>query len=1044
MKKKSEDKNLDNELNFDDLEDLEKDSIDFGGLDDMDMSSREPSKREIAKKLAQEAGKGFFDSIARKTAEKALPESYKDNYYVAADYGEFIKETFETNKDKINKSLYNLGKEVKKILPFQSKMLDKFLEKYESDFEAFKSQTEEQIRESNIQSSLTSIFDKQLEITKALEAKRSSEDQADKEQDLAINKANLDVLTSIDNNLSTQTAFTLQISKEYYRKSLELQYKSYFIQADMLKDMRDYFKGFSKQFEDIQHNTSLPDFVKLHNSEAVKQIIRDQTFQTVYKQLFTNSDYIQNIKKRMSNLISEKVSRITDYIDSITEAASGVNQAGEYGGGSRILLAEILSGIGGSILGEKLANKITPKIKDLIKDNKYINAGGSYLDTLANSPRTFFSMLRNKTQEARRKFEDEGTPLRYLASKILGGADELLSVTDPNIEGMQVKSASILDHNKPAIFDNKVHRSITEVIPMYLAKILSENTNLRLMYKKVNSDKLINFKDEEDKVYDYINRKLTTKEEFKEVVQKSVFKDAARESKKIANVASNINTLAISAIDKKNNKDTYKILTNKKNQESFEDFMAIASKKLGEENFNYDNLVTNLDKSPDLKKLVESNPSLKSYITALQSLNLSSKDKNLNEKVKDVKRLYPVTGLIKMFERVSVLANSKTINSLKPDVANVISRALASYINRTKKPITLESILDGSCFLFLPKKDFELAKVPIQIFINHCKIIKAEDLIDKNAELISLIGLVNESIYRMFEFNPEVFQILSDYSTDIQAPGDLTLMNLVEGKLGKDSSAIDFVDPGVIKMMTKVKGKEINETINARLRLNIIDKIENSGFGREINKYTNIMSKFKKDIDSAEGFSGIASAIKSMVTSVAKQSQQSLLSAYNKANSELNKAFDKFDEYLKDNGADAVNKAKNYMINAADTYITKVEELIRKEEEALKLEQVNMNEISSKLQGEVTDSKIQNTLSTTTKAMIRAKTEEINLLKKFKNSLKVNRDRLASINIQGEISITDFGKSAKSAFEAFLDEAKTTLAEFEAKAKAEEEAAKTV
>lgn len=1037
MKKKSGNKDLDNELNFDDLEDLEADGMDFGGIDDADLGSRKPSTREVASELAKEAGTGFLDSVARKTAEKALPESYKDNYYAAVDYADFTKETFQASKSKINKSLYNLGKEVKKILPFQSKMLEGFLEKYESDFDTFKAQTEEQIREGNIQSNLSSIFDKQLEVTKAIEAKRGAEAQADKKQQLAISKVNLDVLTSIDNNLSNQTAFTLQISKEYYRKSLELQYKSYFVQADMLKDMRDYFKGFSKQFEDIQLNTSLPDFVKLHKSEAAKQIIRDQTMQSVYKQLFTNSDYIQNIKKRMTNLINEKVSGITDAIDNITEAASGINQASEMGGGAGQILGGIAAGMGGGILGEKAGNTLGAKIQDKIKGNKYINAGGNYLATLANSPKTFFSMLRNKTSNAKQDYSDEGTPLRYLASKLLGGADELLSVTDPSMEKHEVKKASILDHNKPAIFDNKVHRSITEVIPMYLAKILSANKNLGGMYKAVNWQHLYDHQDEEDQVYDYVNRKLSTKEEFKAAVEKSVFKDSAKESKKISNAASSINSLALSSVDKKADKDTYKALSNKKGQKSFEEFMSIASTKLGDDDFTYDTLVTNLDKSPDLKSLMERNPSLKSYIQALQTLNLSSKNQNLNEKIKDVKRLYPITGLTEMFKRVSVLANSKTINSLKPDVANIISKGLASYMDKTRKPVTLESILNGNCFLFLSNTDLETAKVPIQIFINHCRRIQAEDLIDKNAELINLIGMVNESIYRMYEFDPEVFKTLNAYSDDLQGDGELTLMNLAEGKLGKDDRPTDFVDPGVVKMMTKVKDKEINKLLQAKSKASIIDVIQSSAFGKDVEKYSNILKKFSGDMESAEGVGGMASAIKSMVTDMAKQTQESAVSLYKKANEELNTYYGQLDSYLKDQSEAGAIKAKDAMLKAANSYISKVDELIRKEEEALSIDQAKMDEIDSSLQNEVSDSKIQNAIAKAKKVMKRSKADEIKLLKDFRVKLIKSRDRITSIKVGQGVSISEFGTAAKAAFDAFMKEAKDTLAEFEAKAEAE-------
>ncbi|MBZ5782096.1 hypothetical protein, partial [Klebsiella aerogenes] len=76
------------------------------------------------------------------------------------------------------------------------------------------------------------------------------------------------------------------------------------------------------------------------------------------------------------------------------------------------------------------------------------------------------------------------------ASKMFGGLNELLGVTDPGAVNYKVQGASALNHNKPAIFDNKVHRSITEVIPMYLSKILKENTDLRMMYSHVNQGKM--------------------------------------------------------------------------------------------------------------------------------------------------------------------------------------------------------------------------------------------------------------------------------------------------------------------------------------------------------------------------------------------------------------------------------------------------------------------------------------------------------------------------------------------------------------------------
>ena len=66
-------------MDFGDLDDLSGD-MDFGELEDIDGSDRSPSKIGVAKDLAKEAGTGFLDSLARKTAKKSLPPEYDAHY----------------------------------------------------------------------------------------------------------------------------------------------------------------------------------------------------------------------------------------------------------------------------------------------------------------------------------------------------------------------------------------------------------------------------------------------------------------------------------------------------------------------------------------------------------------------------------------------------------------------------------------------------------------------------------------------------------------------------------------------------------------------------------------------------------------------------------------------------------------------------------------------------------------------------------------------------------------------------------------------------
>ncbi len=361
---------------IDELDFSEFENEDFSGdldFDEVD-SSRSPSKLGVAKELAESAVRDGTSTFISRTAKKALPPEYEDHYYEAMDYADFGRTIFTENKQKLDRSMYKLGREVKKVLPFKIGMLDKYLENAESEHETQRQETEEAQRDASIQSSLTSIFDKQIEVQKAIEAKREASDDVDKKEDMVKTKLNLDILKSIDSNTGNSSSFTLQITKEYYRKSLELQYKMYFVQADTLKTIKDYYKGFSVQFESIVKNTGLPDYVKLTSSEVLKEELKRQAAKKIYEKTFSNNEYVQGVKKRISGAISNKVSSVTDAIGGATDALEQINStSGDMGGSALGMLGNIASGMLGSSVAEKISDKFSPKIKDKIKDNKIIN-----------------------------------------------------------------------------------------------------------------------------------------------------------------------------------------------------------------------------------------------------------------------------------------------------------------------------------------------------------------------------------------------------------------------------------------------------------------------------------------------------------------------------------------------------------------------------------------------------------------------------------------------------------------------------------------------
>lgn len=1026
VKKKSKGNEIDNELDFDDLDDLNT-NMDFGELEDID-DSRNPSKAGIAKELASEAGKGFLDGLIKQTTKKSLPEEYSNNYYELMDYADFAKETFDVNKNKIEKSLYKFGKEVKKVLPFQFKLLDNYLEKYETDYEEFKTQSEEEMREGSIQSNLTGIFDKQLEIQKAIEAKHEASDKVEAKERIANNKINIDILTNIDSNISSLSAFTLQISKEYYRKSLELQFKSYFVQADMLKTMREHYKAFSLQFDNIVKNTGLPEFVKLNNTERVSEIVRTQLVQNTYKNLFSNSEYIQKVKGRVGKLVSDKVSSVTDVVDNVSDQLNMINSAGEGSGGSLGILGNIASGILGTTLGEKLADKISPKIKDRIKDNKTINTGANYLSLLANSPSTLFGIMKDKVLTKQSEYTDEGSPLRYLKSKMFGGLGEILDVTDPGKEEYKVTSSSVLNHNKPAIFDNKVHRSITEIIPMYLAKILKENTDLRQMYSHVNSTKL---KDKtitnDELVYDYEGRKLVTGKELVSSVEKNIL--ASKSSKnKLSNVTNNILSGSINELskDKNKNKVDIKELKTEKSQKLLNDYLDKASRD-DSIKFDYKTLIENYDKNAKLNDIVKKDDKLRDLLLTIKKASATTDKTKLDERISDVKRKYPLTAVKELFSGTSKLAGSKILNKLTDDIADTIAKAFSMFITNTGKDISIENITTGECFKYIPNEEFKVPVIPngtetstkknkgirqrLVVFINEVRTIKNVGDILKESSLAVLIGAVNRSLKDNFELDPSVFQTLYEYSPVLGKKGKLGVDNLIERKLfqEKDKEYISIKD---LRDAVKVPKQEIQEARAESVKSELSESI------------SKLKDKMKQDL--ANAGSNPFEITRVFVRNV-KESGKLIRDESKKAFDIASKKMDKLKDTLNNLTEETVSKALDSLIIQYDEAGLSIDEMIKKEKEARDEELKSLSEAKNKLTELMNDPSalkdIERSITRTTKLY----DSSVKAMEKLKSTMSSQKDALIRLKNSSSDNKLELIKKIRTEIENTLSKVKEIL-----------------
>ena len=928
-KKKIKKNEVDNDLDFDELGDLELDEVDFGRMGEID-GSREPGKAGIAKDLAKESSAGFFDGLIKQTAKKALPEEYHDNYYEVMDYADTAKDIYDKNRNKISKSVYRFGKEVKKILPFQSNLLDKYLENYEQENEEYRAQSEESLREGTVNASLSGIFDRQLEVQKALEVKRQASDEVEAKERIYNNKQNLDLLTSIDSSTSNLTAFTVQISKEYYRKSLELQFKSYFVQADMLKIMRDHYKGFSLQLDNVIKNTGLPEYVKINSTERIGDLIKTQAAQAAYKKMYSNSEYIKNVKTKASKFVDNAISSVTDKLDTVTDQLGMLTSTTEGSSGALSLLGNVGANLLGTMFGEKIGDKVSNKIGDTFKNNKHIKAGGNYLSMLSTSPSTLFGIAKDAVDRKKEEAERTEGPMAAISSKLFGGLSSLLGVTAPGKLNHVVEDPSILDHNKAAIFDNNVHRSITEVIPMYLSRILKENADFTQAYLKINAPKLPQLQRQEALVYDYSDRKLTTAKEFVNNTEMKVLESNQNKN--------NISSLSNSILDnaKKNftanpkaKKADMDLVSFKESASKLNKYLTGASKDKSVE-FDFDTVIANYDKNDSLKAMVDNDPALKKLLETIKRAKVTTKNNRIADKMSDIQEVYPISTLKKVLGEISKLANRRAKNVIKDKAARILSKGLISFITTSNHDITPEIVSTGRCFTVIPRDDYPEVAKNITAFMSEVRGILNQNDVDTVSAMAALFGLLNHSLKDRIELNPEVFSTLRQYSPVLgkagKIGGKLTVENLVEGKLFRSDEAAT-VSIGEIRKAVKTPRNEVE----AQKLEGVKSELMNT-----LGQYTKAGKAFKEDLTNAGGdiFAIRRAVIKNAaaIGGLVKESGSKIRGSAIKSLSRVRNQLEKCGDNLTKATVDA-------LISNLSGAILEVNEMVKKEETG-KLEEI--------------------------------------------------------------------------------------------------------
>lgn len=471
-KLKTDEFDFDEDLNFDDL----------GFGDDSGFEVKDDRTPVI--KVLDGAVEGAKDTLTdpgfiRKTVLESLPREYGETYAKLDEAGTGVVRLYNDAVKEVKPTVNRVIKQVDKLIPQESKRTRAFLEKIKEfvgeDYE-YKQLSKEQQEEQSIQNSLGAIFQTQSEE----EARQRNEDRAETLIQTQVEKDRFEhesgLLASIDNNLAKLTQYNEKINQAYQKKTLELQFRGYFLQQDMLATTKKYFEVFEKQNEAITKNTALPEFVKITKAESFKEHMREKFNTSVTAGLFGDNDFVKKGFERISNALKSKLQEFKSGLEdgvSIASEAKGAFSSEEEGGmgidkyefGGKMAGSQ---GVG--YLGSKLGKYLRDKIES--SDGKFaewIKKTGFKSATAAGNVPGFLANLRN-SDTLQDNWEDGG-----IKSALKEGTKWLLDQFTESGPDMSLAEAPGMNKlGAPAVFDNKVHRSITEIIPGFLSRILQE------------------------------------------------------------------------------------------------------------------------------------------------------------------------------------------------------------------------------------------------------------------------------------------------------------------------------------------------------------------------------------------------------------------------------------------------------------------------------------------------------------------------------------------------------------------------------------------
>lgn len=469
---------LESDSDWDLDSELDMPDFDFDAVDPPD--NRKPSTK-IATSFAQGAkDTALSGGFLRQRIKNDLPKGYGKGLDMMDQGANTLRQLYNTGAKEAAPMIADMKRLTKRMMPAIRRVTPKSaadkINAWSEDSRKSGQLSPEEIREGGMNAQLGAIFEAQSQDRNDQRVEKEARDTIREQISQVRHRDQISQLDAIRQSTSALQQYQDKITSQWQRKSLELQYRHYFVAMDSLEEQKKTNVTTAEHLANIAKNTGLPEYVKITQSERAAEILRSKFISGMADTIFDKRrGFMRNFQ---SNLVKGVQSRVRDFSDNVRNGISMADSMldmqemqNEMGGGPSA--AQLAAQAAGGFAADSVGGKVGKWIGGHAKKNKTIRKWGNKFSYGAeNMPQMAWNFAKSD------KFND--TPivggLFRLIKEAMGSGNADYSMHRDEAKDMQ----------GPAIFSNQTRKTINEIIPGFLARIYQELQIIRTGDAKID------------------------------------------------------------------------------------------------------------------------------------------------------------------------------------------------------------------------------------------------------------------------------------------------------------------------------------------------------------------------------------------------------------------------------------------------------------------------------------------------------------------------------------------------------------------------------